>query len=629
MRGGYVGHYLYVDLTEQKVERRPLDEEAIKYYIGGNGIGVKTLWDGADKEADAFDPKNPIIFASGPLTGTLWPASSRLAIIAKSPLTGIYGDTNSGGFFAPEMKFAGIDYVVVTGKSPHPVYLFVTDEGQELRDAKDLWGQGTFETEEKLRAELRDPNVKVACIGPAGEKMVRYACVQVSNNRSAGRAGMGAVMGAKNLKAIAVRGFGGIKLDRPEEFYELAMQQHKNIQKDFLYPMVKEFGSPGLTPLVNMTGRFPTKNFQFGSFDQVDKIAGEALHENHWAKHLSCFGCSVGCDKLLKITKGEYAGTVSTSLEYEALGALGSGCGNSHLSSIVRGNYLCDDLGMDVISAGRTISMLMELYEKGLIGADFADGIPLDWGNYGSVLALIEKIAQREGVGDLLAEGVKRMAEKIGGEAGKYAIHVKGMEVACQDGRGQQSIGLAHAVSARGADHLKAYPTIDETGYPSDAISRFGEKYMPELIDPHASKHKGLVVKELEDFSAVVDSAGHCKIGGTFVIPVIFWKEEAEALKLATGISWDEDSLRLAGERIQNLMRCYNVLHGISKKDDTLPERMLKEPNPSGTGKGNVCRLDEMLDEYYELRGWDVKTGIPSRERLEKLGLHDAVKKLL
>jgi aldehyde:ferredoxin oxidoreductase len=434
-------------------------------------------------------------------------------------------------------------------------------------------------------------------------------------------------MGSKRLKAVAVRGFGGVEVADPARLWELSLEAHRRIRNNYLYPMVRQYGSPGLTPLVNLTGRFPTKNFQLGAFDQHALIGAEAL-EAHVKKHLACFGCAVGCDKLIHLRAGEFAGTVTSSLEYEAVGSLGGGVLNANLDAIIAGNRLCDDLGLDVISAGRVIAFLMELHQRGIITAAEAGGHDLEWGNYRTVLALLTQIAHRQGLGDLMAEGVKHMAQELGRGSEAYAMHVKGQEIACQDGRGQQSMGLAHVTSTRGADHLKAYPTIDETGFPSAAVARYGEEYLPELIDPHATKHKPMVVKDGEDFGAVVDSAGHCKIGGTFVIAEIYWEEEAQALTAATGHTYTAAELKAAGERIYNLQRCYNVRHGLRRADDTLPRRMLLEPNPSGTGRGRVVELDAMLDEYYRLRGWDPETGVPTAARLRQLGLEDVAGEL-
>ncbi|MHB8756790.1 MAG: aldehyde ferredoxin oxidoreductase family protein [Bacillota bacterium] len=625
---GYAGKYLEVDLTKGSIETIPLDEALVESYLGGNGIGVKFLWDRVPETVDPLSPENLLIFSTGPLNGTLMPNSGRLELIFKSPLTGIYGDSNSGGFLGPELKFAGFDLVVFRGRSPHPVYLWIEDGRAELRDARHLWGKDTFETEEMLQKELKDPGIKVASIGPAGENLVRYASVQATTTRSFGRAGGGAVMGSKNLKAMAVRGFGPVRIADPQRFYEVATRSHFGIRKNDIYPAVTRYGTPGIVSIMNNIGRFPTKNFQLGGYEDVEKINAETLREKHFVKDIACFGCPVGCDKIYRVDEGPFAGLTVRSFEYEAIGGFGASLLNPHLDSIMKANDYCDRVGLDVISAGRAISFSMELYQRGIIKKKDFDGLDLSWGNMDAVFELLDRITYRRGVGDLLAEGTRRAAAQIGHGADHYAMEVKGQEIAAQDGRAQQSMGLAHATSSRGADHLKGFPTIDETGYPAEAERRYGPKYLPDMADPRSTKHKGFLIKDGEDYAAVVDSAGTCKSGGNFVLAQIYWADVAEALRYATGMDIDEDGLKRIGERIYNLQRSYNGLHGITRKDDRLPKRILEEPNYQSTKEGSVCRLDEMLPEYYRLRGWDEENGLPTRSRLHQLGLDDVVARL-
>ena len=624
---GYNGKYIRVDLSKGEIKVLDLPDDLIENYLGGNGFGTKILWDEVPSEVDALDPENRLIFATGVLTGTLWPSSGRLEVISKSPLTGIYGDANAGGFFAPELRFTGYDMIVFQGKAEKPVYLWIKDEKIELRDAKHLWGKDTPTTQRMIREELGDEKIKVASIGPAGENLVRFACIVVTENRALARAGMGAVMGCKNLKAIAVRGTKGVFIDKPEEFKTAATLARKDIKEHEFTEGEHKYGTAGLVNIVNEVGRFPTRNMQAGHFEEADKISGEALDEKHFVRHLACYRCPIACDKVMEVREGEYAGTVTTSLEYETLCSLGSKCGNSNLASIIKANVICDSMGMDTISAGGAISWAMECYEKGILTKEDTDGLDLSWGNYHSILTLLEKIAKREGFGDMLAEGCKRAAEKTGKGSEYYAMHIKGMEISAQDGRSQQSMGLAQATSNRGADHLKGFPTIDETGYAGSAIKRYGEDKMPEIIDGIQTKYKPMVVKDGEEFCAVIDSSGICKMGTLFP-PAIYWDSVAEGIKYATGLDIDVARLKKVGERIYNLQRCYNILLGISKKDDTQPERLLKEPSPSKRAKGHVVYLDKMLPEYYRLREWDEKTGYPTRKKLEELGLGFAADKL-
>lgn len=622
--GGYAGTYLRIDLTTGKINKIPLPVEWAELYLGGNGIGTKILWDEVPPEVDPLSPANKLIIAPGPLSGGPMPNSGRLEFIAKSPLTGIYGDSNAGGHFGPELKFAGYDFIVLEGCANYPVYLSICDDKVELRDADHLWGKGTFETEDILQKEIGDPEIKVAAIGQAGENLVRYAAINVTFRRQAARSGMGAVMGSKNLKAVVVRGTGSIPIHDPEAAASLALRHHTAIRNNEFFPGIKRFGTPGLVALMNPMGRFPTKNFQRGSYEQFEAISGEALREKHIVRDISCYACPVGCDAIYEFRDRE--GLRLNSVEYENLNALGSNILNDDLESLLEANMLCDDWGLDTISAGRAISFAMELADREILTADEICGLDLRWGSTTGLLELLKQIAFRDShLGNLLAEGAARYAKILGRGSEEYAMHVKGQDIAAQDGRAQQSMGLAHVTSSRGADHLKGFPILDETGYPAEGLRRYGKDYMPEIVEPLATKHKAFLVKDGEDFGAVVDSCGNCKSGGTFVMAEIYWQDQAEALRATTGMQIDVQGLQEIGERIYNLQRCYNALHGITSADDVLPERFIREPSPSGNAKGSVCQIDIMLPEYYQLRGWDAETGLPMAETLERLGLSDAV----
>lgn len=626
---GYAGRYLRVNLCSGEIHTLPLPLSWAEDFLGGNGIGTKILWDEVQASAIPLGPENKLIVSAGPLCGGPMPNSGRLAVIGKSPLTGIYGDSNAGGHFAPEMKFAGYDLIIIEGRAPEPVYLFIKDETVELRPASHIWGCGVFESERTMQAENRDPRLKTAVIGPAGENLVRFASIQVTFRRSAARTGLGAVMGAKNLKAIAVRGTGGLSLADPKGLLQIAYRSHERIRKNEFFNGCHQFGTPGLVALMHPMGRFPTKNFQYGSFEGFEEISGETLREQHLVRDISCYACPVGCDKIYAVTRGEFKGTMSSSVEYETLNALGACVYNRSLPAVLKGNELCDDLGLDAISAGRAVAFAMELSERGILAAEECEGLDLSWGNYHTLLALLQRISMREGfLGDLLAEGAARAAKWLGRDSDYFAMHVKGQDIAAQDGRAQQSMGLAHVTSSRGADHLKAFPVIDETGDPSAASQRYGEQYLPELVDPLETKYKAMLVKDGEDFGAVVDSSGNCKSGGTFVMAELYWEEQAQSLSATTGMTIDADRLKLIGERIYNLQRCYNAMHGITKADDVLPWRFTESPSPSGNAKGSVCRLDEMLPEYYALRGWDPETGLPQNETLARLGLDGVTERL-
>ncbi|OQY18615.1 MAG: aldehyde ferredoxin oxidoreductase [Chloroflexi bacterium] len=618
---GYTGKWLHIDLTTGEIEPRQLDPALAENYLGGNGFGARLLWEHVGPEVDPLAPESLLIFATGPLVGTLMPNGCRVEVIAKSPLTGIYGDANAGGSFGPELKFAGWDAIVFTGQSPQPVYLAIAGERVELRPAGDLWGLATSETEAAIRRAWGDSQVKTATIGPAGENLVRFAGIQTTPQRSAARCGLGAVMGSKRLKAIAARGRGPVRVADPARFHDLAVDFHRRIRANPVYGPVSTHGTPGIVTLMDSLGRFPTRNFQMGSFPEIDKIGAEALEERAFVRHLACFGCPVHCDKLYRIPDGPHAGVALRSVEYETLNSMGACVWSADLDAALAANRLCDDLGLDTISAGRAISFAMELWEQEILNLDDTGGLSLRWGDMELVLRLLGMIARREGFGDLLAEGTRRAAQTIGQGAEKYAMHVKGMEIPAQDGRAQKSMGLAHVTSNRGADHLKAFPTIDETGYPDEARRRYGEEYLPEMAQPLATKYKPLLVKDGEELGAVVDSVGVCKSGGTFVMAEIYWPDLAVALEAATGMEMDVERLKRTGERIYNLQRCYNVLHGITRADDRLPCRFSEEPSPSGNARGEIIDLEPMLDEYYRLRGWDPATGRPTAEKLRELGI--------
>ena len=626
--GGYVRRYLRVDLSARTIEGHEVTPEMARTFLGGNGFGVKILWDEVAPSVDALSPENVLVIATGPLVGTAWPTSGRMEAIAKSPLTGIYGDSNCGGYFGPELKFAGYDMLVITGAADSPVTLWIDNGEASLENAGDLWGLDTIETEAAIRKRKNDDKIKVACIGPAGENGVRYASIQVTPNRSLARSGIGTVMGSKKLKAIAVRGNRKVPIAHPAEFTSLSRAMHERIRKNEFYPALARYGTSGLVMLMNEIGRFPTNNFQSGDFALAEKIGAEILHDKYWIKDDGCFACPIRCDNVYRVSEGEFAGTVTSSFEYETLSSLGSGVGVSRLDAIIAANDRCDRLGLDTISTGRSISFAMELYEKGILTKKDTGGLALEWGDHHVVLQLIEQIANREGLGAILAEGVRVAAAQIGRGAEYYAMEVKGQEIPAQDGRAHQSMGLAHITSTRGADHLKAFPTIDETGNPNEVIRRYGEEYLPEMADPHATKYKPFLVKDGEDFGAVVDSVGVCKSGGTFVMAEIYWQEIAEGLTYATGLEFSAAELRTIGERIYNLMRAYDAIHGITRADDRLPRRFTEEPSPSAGAKGEIAHAEEMLDEYYDLRGWDRKLGWPTTATLNRLGLPEVAARL-
>jgi len=621
---GYAGVILRVDLSTKKLVKKKLDRELAYNFLGGSGFGTKILWDEVGPAVEPFSGDNRLIFAVGPFTATIYPTAGRFEVIGKSPLTGIYGDANSGGHFAPKLKQAGFDAIVVQGRSERPVYLWLHDGDAELRDAKSVWSRGTEETEVMLREELGDDGVQSACIGPAGENLVRYAAV-MTHGCAAARSGLGALMGFMRLKAIAAQGNSKVNAAEPADFVKDALTAQKEILDNEYTPNLSKYGTPQLCAPMSIVGRFPTKNHQQGHFEFVDDISAEVLVQNHFVRRIACASCPIGCHHIVKVREGKYAGSTNIVLEYESINALGSRVWNRDLPSIIEGDRLCDKYGLDTISTGASIAFAMELFEKGILTRNDTD-LDLTWGNSETVIELIHRIAHRKELGNILAEGVKRASSKIGKGSEYYAMHIKGQEIPAQDGRSQQSMGLAQVTSSRGADHLKGFPTIDEMGFPTEAVKRYGEQYLPEIVNGIETKYKAMVVKDGEEFGCIIDSIGICKFG-TFFPPALYWDRIATGLSLITGFDIDVQKLKMIGERIVNLQRMFNVREGITRKDDTQPKRLLEEKSPSpGRALGHVVYLKPMLDEYYQLRQWDVETGIPREEKLRELGLDYALK---
>jgi aldehyde:ferredoxin oxidoreductase len=616
---GYAGRILRVNLSTGKLAEQEFSRDVATEFLGGSGLGTKILWDEVGPEVEPFSQDNRLIFAVGPLTGTIYPTAGRFEVVGKSPLTGIYGDANAGGHFAPKMKQAGFDAVVVQGRSEKPVYLWLNDGVAELRDARSVWNRTTDETEEILREELSNPFIQLACIGPAGENLVRYAAV-MTHGCAAARSGLGAVMGFQRLKAIAAEGDMKVNPANPIDFVKDALTAQREVLDNPFTPGLSKYGTPQLCAPMSVVGRFPTKNHKQGHFEFIDDISAEVLLEKHFVRRIACFACPIGCHHIVNVKEGKYAGSTNLVLEYESINALGARVWNRNLPSIIEADRLCDNYGLDTISTGASIAFAMELHENGILTERDTD-LDLTWGNSDTVLELVSRIAYRKELGNLLAEGVRRAAEKIGKGSEYYAMHIKGQEIPAQDGRSQQSMGLAQATSSRGADHLKGFPTIDEMGYPTEAVQRYGKQFLPEIVDGIQTKYKAMVVKEGEDFGTIIDSIGICKFG-TFFPPALYWDRIAPALALVTGFDIDVPKLRTIGERIVNLQRMFNVREGITRKDDTQPRRLLEEKSPSpGRAKGHVVYLNQMLDEYYQLRDWDSETGVPRVNKLHELSL--------
>ncbi len=597
---GWKGKILRVNLSAATCTVEDLNENAAQDLIGGRGVATKYLLDEVDPAVDALSPDNKLILATGPLTGTGAP-TSRYMVVTKSPLTGTVACSNSGGHFGPEMKYAGYDMIIIEGKAKNPVYVWIYNDLAEIRPAEELWGKTTHETEDIIHQET-DPDAKITGIGPAGENQVLFACVVNDKHRAAGRSGVGAVMGSKNLKAVAVRGTGGVTVADKDAFRDAALDAHQKILEAPMKETLNTYGTAALVNVMNETGVLPTDNFQKAQFEGASKISGETLKDTLFVREKGCFGCNIACGRVTEVTNPKYKG-IGEGPEYESIFGLGSDVGVDNLEALTRANFLCNELGIDPISAGATIACAMELSEKDYLPLSDSEK-PLRFGDHDLLIELLEKAARREGFGDILAEGSARMAQKYGHP--ELFMGVKGQEFPAYDGRGVQGIGLAYATANRGACHLRAY-TI--------GVEVLG---VPELIDRTVTDQKAFWTIVFQNLTAAWDATGLC----LFTSFMIGAEEVSALLNAATGMNTTAENLLLYGERIWNLEKIFNLKAGLTGADDKLPERITSEGIPEGPSKGMVNKLSEMLPEYYQLRGWGADSK-PSSDKLTELGLQE------
>ncbi len=597
---GWIGTLLRVDLTAGKIKKEPLNMEAAEKFIGCRGLGVWYYMNEVRPGGvDALGAENNLIFATGPLTGTMGTSTGRYEVVTRSPLTGALAASNSGGYWGPELKYAGYDLIIFEGIAEKPVYLNIENETAELLSAADIWGMEVPQTTEALLSR-HDPEAKVACIGPAGENKVLYAAVMNDTHRAAGRSGAGAVMGSKNLKAVVVRGTKGVKVGDKDKFLAAVRESRRLLFEN----AVTSGGLPGygtnvLVNILNSVGSLPTRNFSESCMDTADNIGGESLTAKRLHKNKACASCVIGCGRVAW-SEGEFAGE-GEGPEYETAWCFGADCGIDDLDLVNKANFLCNELGIDTITMGTTIAAAMELYESGAISKEDA-GRELNFGNKQAVIELIKETACREGFGNELADGSFRLALKHGHP--EVSMSCKKQEMPAYDPRGIQGIGLNYATSNRGGCHVRGYTISPEV---------LG---LPEKLDQQSIEEKPAWVKAFQDLTAAVDSAGMC-LFTTFALgaPAI-----AAQISGATGLDFTPEALVAAGERIYNLERMYNMSVGFTEADDRLPERMLNSPITAGPMKGSVSRLMEMLPRYYEARGWDER-GVPTEEKLAALGL--------
>lgn len=599
----YQGKILRVDLTAGTTTTEALPTDLARQYLGGRGLGTKLFCDEVDPTVDALSPDNKLLMATGPLTGTSAPTGGRYMVVTKSPLTGAITSSNSGGFFGAKLKDAGYDIVIFEGKAASPVYLQIKDGDVQLVDAGSLWGKDVYETTGLLLDAIADDKAKVACIGPAGENLSLIASVMNDKARAAGRSGVGAVMGSKNLKAVVV----SAKRNKPtladEEAFKAAIKvSREKIKEDAVTSQgLPTYGTKVLDNIINSSGLYPTNNFQFGTFKDVAEVSGEALVEKGYLKkRKACFGCPIGCGRDVELPNGRKG----EGPEYESGWSLGAACGVKDLIAISEANFLCNELGLDTISAGVTLAAAMELYEKGhLPKEDLEHGPELTFGNSEAIVYYIRAMADQTGIlGPKLAQGAYRLAEGYGHP--ELAMTVKKQELPAYDPRGVQGQGLAYATQNRGGCHVRAYLIAPEI------------LAHPEAIDPQELDSKPGWVKIFQDLTAVIDSSGLC-LFTSFALGADVYNDLINA---ATGSTNSVDELLAIGERIWNLEKLFNIKAGLTVADDTLPKRLLEEPLPEGPNKGQVHQLDKLLPAYYEARGWDAQ-GTPTPEKLEALGI--------
>ncbi|OGS43411.1 MAG: hypothetical protein A3K76_02890 [Euryarchaeota archaeon RBG_13_57_23] len=607
---GYQGKVLRVDLTNEKITTEPLNKEWAKQYIGGKGLGARYLFEELKPGTDPMSPENILSIWTGPLVGTMTPLTGRYVIVSKSPLTGTFLDSYAGGYFGSELKYTGVDGVIIKGKAKKWSYLWIKDGKVEIRDAKNLMGKDTFKTEELIRKETGEKWARVASIGQAGEKLGLISSVTSDLTRNAGRGGTGALFGSKNLKAVAARGTLGVEVKDIDSFTKMAKEMIiKDVIENPDHSGMITDGTPILVQMSHDAGLLPTNDWHSGMFGSVDGINSEALKSRVLVRKKACFDCAIACGSSAKVKQGVFKGAWTEGPEYETLGMCGSNCGIKNIEAIVKFVEDCDRLGLDSISAGNVVGLAMDLYEKGILTKKDTGGLDLKFGNEEAYAKMPAMIANRQHIGDTLADGGKRAAKKIGKGAEKLVMEVKGMEYPAYDPRGTIGMALAYATSDRGACHLRAWPVA-------------GDAYGSG--DPWSPEGKAALCVEDQTRTSVKWSFIFCDFYS------VNFPNMAKYYTAVTGVSSSEEHLRQVGRKIWNLTRAFNVREGFSRKDDTMPERLEKEPLPEGKTKGkNLPKADfeKMLSEYYKLWNWDDQ-GRPTKKSLQEAGLGDIVNKL-
>jgi aldehyde:ferredoxin oxidoreductase len=603
MLNGYGGHILRVDLTRGTIDKMELDPDMARDYLGGRGFAAKVLYSELEKGTDPLGEANKLVVAAGPLSGLLIPGAGKTTFAAKSPSTGGYADSNVGGMFSPEMKYAGYDLIVVEGVSPDPVYLFIDDDTVELRDAKAYWGQGAITAETMLKEALGE-QFQIALIGPGGENLVKFACICHDFGRQAGRAGVGTVMGSKRLKAIAVRGTKSIPVADVTEFRRVGREMYDFCKASDAWDVWVRLGTAGVNVPSNEWGSFPTRNFQTGHFDDMEKMTGEYMREKIVVTDKACFACPCACGKYSYTKKWDVR---VEGPEYETAAFLGADVGVSDIEDVAYANYLCDELGIDTISTGNIIAFATECFEKGVINGKDTGGLVLSFGDSEAVFELIQKIATREGIGDTLAEGARHAAQTFGGGSSHYAMQIKGLEISGYESRDAPAMMLAYMTADVGAHHNRAWAITYDIEVGRDAVT----------------EDKAAKVIELQHIRPLIDCFGACRLQWVELgMPLDSY---VPAMKAITGVDRSWEDLTHIAERVWNLTRSFwaREIDGFGREWDYPPPRWYTDPTPSGPSKGKLVsreNVERLLDMYYEQRGW-TDNGLPTRQKLDQLGL--------
>ena len=604
--GGYIGQLLRVNLTNKGIATEPLREDWARDFVGGVGLSARILYDELPPKVDALGPENKLVMMTGPVNGTMIPAASRSSVCAKSPYTGSFFHSIFGGFLGPELKFAGYDGLIIEGQANRPVYLWIDDDKVEIRDASHLWGKDPFKTQEVLRKEIGDEEIHIATIGLAGEEKAPYAMI-LCDIRAIGRGGMGAVMGSKKLKAIVIRGTGGVTVPNVLKVYNTAIKLNELIATTPAVQGLSEYGTPRNVAAMNEGGILPTRNWQTETFKGMKNITAEAMREKVVKGDRACFACSINCTKYSVVPKGPYKSIINGA-DYETIYGFGSACAVDNIEALCKADELCDYYGIDLISTALCIAWAMECYEKGIFTREDTDGIDLKFGNADGMLQMIEKIGKREGLGALLAKGTRAAAQIVGKDTYRFAIQNKGLEWPGHTCRPFPACAVGYATGPRGGSHHDIRPTPEKSG----------------LVDRKILEGKGAVAAEVNHWLILADSMLLCHLAEPIWGPLKISNSLIEALNSVTGWELDYQGARKIAERQWNMIRCFSAREGFTREDDQLPVRFMEEPVPEGPMKGSYIpreTLERLKDDYYTYRGWDLKTGNPTKAKLSELGL--------